>query len=328
MFLMTHSIWIDGNEIPLITSVLVKMDVGQLANTATIELPATSFRRRLKQVADIRRGQKVQIYLGYDGANELEFDGYVNRRTDKDGGMVVECEDAMYQFRQTTMKNQELVSPSMKTLLQKVVDEVNSTAETSVKAETNLNYTYEKFVFQNASAFDVLKKIQEETKAHIYLDTDNVLHVEPQYMENVSNVVKYSFQQNICKDGLGLTWKDTTENPLLIEVEGTGKVNGKATKVIVTSGKAGGDRIKEKIKGIVDEKTLQSIADDMLNMRNHVGFEGGFEAWLRPFVKAGDFVELSDDEDEKRNGKYYVTSVETSFSSGGGKRTIKLGHKI
>ena len=46
-----------------------------------------------------------------------------------------------------------------------------------------VDYSYEKFVFQNASAFDVLKKIQEETKAHIYLTTDNVLHVEPQYIE-------------------------------------------------------------------------------------------------------------------------------------------------
>lgn len=325
---MTHSIWIDGKEIPLITSVSVKMDVKQLVNTATIELPATSFRRRLKQVTDICRGQKVQIYLGYDGLNELEFDGYVNRRTDKDGGMIVECEDAMYQFRQTTMKNQEFVNPSMKTLLNKVVDAVNEGAETRIKAETSLNYNYEKFVFQNASAFDVLKKIQEETKAHIYLDTDNVLHVEPQYMEKVTETVKYSFQKNICKDGLGLTWKDTRENPLLIEVEGTGKVNGKVTKVVVTAGKPGGDRVKEKIRGIVDEKTLQSIADDMLNMRNYIGFEGSFEGWLRPFIKAGDFVELKDKDDEIRNGKYYVTSVETSFSSGGGKRKISLGHKV
>ena len=87
--------------------------------------------------------------------------------------------------------------------------------------------------------------------------------------------MKYSFQANICRDGLNLTWKDTTENPLIVEVEGTGKVNGKVTKVTVTSGKAGGDRIKEKIRGIVDKKTLQSIADDMLASRNHTGFGEG-----------------------------------------------------
>lgn len=324
MFVMTHEIKIDGKKIPLITSVSVKMDVGQLANTATIELPATAFKRRLAQVADIRRGQKVEIRLGYDDKNELEFDGYVDRRTDKDGGMVVECEDAMFLFRQTAMKNAEYANPSVKSLLNIVAKEVGG----GIKIDSKVSYNYEKFVFQNATAFDVLKKIQEETKAHIYLSTDNVLHIEPQYIETASNTVKYSFQVNICRDGLNLTWKDTTENPLLVEVEGVGKVNGKATKVIVTSGKAGGDRIKEKIRGIVDKNTLQSIADDMLASRNYIGFEGSFEGWLRPFVTCGDFVELTDDEDASRNGKYYVTSVETSFSSGGGKRTINLGHKV
>lgn len=323
MFVMTHEIKIDGKIIPLITAVSVKMDVTQLANTATVELPATAFKRRLAQVADIRRGQKVEIRLGYDDRNEVEFDGYVNRRTDKDGGMIVECEDAMFLFRQTQMANQEFVNPTMKSLLGKVAQAVGG-----IKVDTKLDYSYEKFVFQNASAFDVLKKIQEETKAHVYLTTDNVLHVEPQYIEKSSKVVKYSFQANICRDGLNLTWKDTTENPLIVEVEGTGKVNGKVTKVTVTSGKAGGDRIKEKIRGIVDKKTLQSIADDMLASRNHIGFEGSFDAWLRPFVTAGDFVELIDDEDGTRNGKYYVKSVETTFDSGGGKRKINLGHRV
>ena len=323
MFVMTHEIKIDGKIIPLITAVSVKMDVTQLANTATVELPATAFKRRLAQVADIRRGQKVEIRLGYDDRNEVEFDGYVNRRTDKDGGMIFECEDAMFLFRQTQMANQEFVNPTMKSLLGKVAQAVGG-----IKVDTKLDYSYEKFVFQNASAFDVLKKIQEETKAHVYLTTDNVLHVEPQYIEKSSKVVKYSFQANICRDGLNLTWKDTTENPLIVEVEGTGKVNGKVTKVTVTSGKAGGDRIKEKIRGIVDKKTLQSIADDMLASRNHIGFEGSFDAWLRPFVTAGDFVELIDDEDGTRNGKYYVKSVETTFDSGGGKRKINLGHRV
>lgn len=324
MFVMTHEIKIDGKVIPLITSVSVKMDVGQLANTATIELPATAFKRRLAQVADIRRGQRVEIRLGYDGRNELEFEGFVNRRTDKEHGLLVECEDAMFLFRQTAMKNQEFANPSMRQLLDKVVQSVGN----GIKIDTDMDYKYDKFVFQNASAFDVLKKIQEETKAHIYLDTDNVLHVEPQYIEKVSRTVRYSFQRNICRDGLSLTWRSTKENPLMVEVEGSGKVNGKTTKVTVTSGEVGGDRIKEKIKGITDTKTLQSIADDIYNGRNYIGFEGSFDAWLRPFVSAGDFVDLKDEEDETRNGKYYVKSVETTFGKGGGVRKINLGHKV
>lgn len=332
MFVMTHEILIGGNLVPLVTSVSVKMAVDQLCNTATIELPATAFKRRLSQVADIRRGQRVSISLGYDNINTLEFEGYVNRRTDKDGGLLVECEDAMYLFRHTTMENQELANPSMTSILDKVIQAVNANTEddneATITRQTDMDYKYEKFVFQNASAYDVLKKIQEETKAHIYLDAFNCLHVEPQYMEKASDVVKYSFQRNICRDGLSLTWKDMNDNPLLVEVEGTGKQDKKVVKVVVSAGKTGGDRIKEKIRGITDKKTLQSIADNMYKGRNYTGFEGSFDAWLRPFVTAGDFVQLTDDEDETRNGKYYVKSVETTFDSGGGKRKINLGNKV
>lgn len=331
MFVMSSAIRIEGLVIPLITSASIKMDVGQLANTAIVEIPATAYRKRLSWVKDIRRGQRIEIWLGYDNRLELEFDGYINRRTDKDGGMVIECEDAMFMFRQTYMQNQELVNPSLKDILVKVCGAYNKNPEraTNVDYTTSLKYKYSKFVFQNASAYDVLKKIQEETKARIYLDTLNFIHVEPQYIDTATDVVRYSFQRNICKDGLNLVWKDTKENPLLVEVEGSGKgADGKPVKVVKAAGTPGGDKVKEKIKGIIDERTLQSIADDMYNARNYEGFEGSFDAWLRPYVQIGDFVQLEDEEDSARNGKYYVKSVETSFSKDGGKRKITLGRKV
>lgn len=331
MFIMTSAIRIDGKVIPLVTSVNIKTDVATLVNTAVVEIPATAYKKRLSWVKDIRRGQRIEIWLGYDSRNEIEFDGYINRRTDKDNGMVIECEDAMFMFRHTFMDDQELINPSLRTLLNKVCDKVNSNPETEAKIgfTTSLSYKYSKFVFQSACAYDVLKKIQEETKARVYLDTLNIIHVEPQYIETSAYEVRYSFQKNICKDGLSLVWKDTKENPLLVEVEGKGKdASGKLVSTTVTSGKPGGDKIKEKIRGIIDAKTLQSIADGLYNARNYEGFEGSFEGWLRPYCKIGDCVRLEDEDDPTRNGRYYVKAVETLFSKDGGKRKITLGRKL
>ena len=37
---------------------------------------------------------------------------------------------------------------------------------------------------------------------------------------------------------------------------------------------------------------------------------------------------LKDDDDEVKNGKYYVLKVDTTFDSSGGKRVIGLGKKL
>lgn len=337
---MSKTVIIDGQEYAHVTSVRVSHSVENLVSTATIELPSTCYKKKLKSSQRVSKGQSVSIYLGYDDANVLEFEGYVAKVSEKGGGIEVECEDVMFFFRQTAMDNKELGNPSVKDVLLEVIAKVNATGvlDGPLSLDCGLNYKYDKFVFQNASAFDVLKKVQDETHACIYIDDWGQLCVRPRYIDVNGSDVRYSFQRNICKDGLSLTWRDSRTTKLLVEVQGKGKVETtgkdgkktvlKQTTVVVSAGEVGGDKITEKITGITDKKTLQSIAEDMYRHKNYTGFEGSFGTWLRPVAHAGDFAILRDEEDPSRDGKYYITSVDTVFSSAGGKRTIKLGHKV
>lgn len=55
------------------------------------------------------------------------------------------------------------------------------------------------------------------------------------------------------------------------------------------------------------------------------GYEGSFTGWLVPYVEPGDAVRLRDVDYKEKEGVYYVTGTEISFSKEGGKRTVSLG---
>jgi len=128
--------------------------------------------------------------------------------------------------------------------------------------------TYEKFTIHQATGYDVLRKIQQETKANIWFDTKNkVLHIHPAYTEKTGEA-KYSMQHNI--ETSSLEYKTRKDEKFEVIIESTG-VNGKVTKV--TSGTTGGSRFTMKV-GAMDKASLQKLADNVLRQRSAPKYEG------------------------------------------------------
>ena len=69
----------------------------------------------------------------------------------------------------------------------------------------------------------------------------------------------------------------------------------------------------------------RKIAENEHTIWCYDGYEGSFTGWLVPFVEPGDAVRLRDKDYPTKEGVYYVTGTEISFSKEGGKRTISLG---
>ncbi|WP_249117916.1 hypothetical protein [Prevotella melaninogenica] len=72
-------------------------------------------------------------------------------------------------------KTEVLKKVSLADLLKKVVLGIGK----NYSIQCSYSWTYAKFVIHNATGYDVLKKIQEECGADIYL-SNGVLHVHPQ----------------------------------------------------------------------------------------------------------------------------------------------------
>ena len=318
MLNMDYEILIGGRRLGLLDSVTIRRSVESLCDTATIVVPATYLNRTLNLEQYLQEGETVSIDLGYNGNLQTEFEGYLQAVHTDDKSITIECEDSLYLFRKE-VGNKEYKNITVKSLLQQIVQQVDG----SFTVKCDYEFTYDKFVCKDATAYDVLKKLQDETKANIYF-SGTTLHVHPQYSK-IGNTqpVKYDFAVNIEKSEL--KYKKDDERKYFIEVEG---IKSDGTRVTVTTGKQGGDKRCIKVYGVTDRASLLKRAQEELQTVVYTGFEGSFTGWLVPYCEPTFRIELNDEDYPEKKGQYYVIATETTFSSSGGQRKITIGKKI
>ena len=291
--------------------------VENLADTATIILPEAVMNEVLNFENKLIRGSEVVIKMGYDNALETEFTGYIQDITNNDSSLKIICEDALFLFR-VGIPDIELKPTSLSKIAHYLIDEIDSSF--TLKCTYDINY--EKFTIHQATAYDVLKKIQAETKANIYFNTElKELHIHPPYLEKGGEVF-YSLQKNV--ENSSLEFDNKLDSKVEITIEST---DLKGTVHKVTSGTTGGNKVTLKV-GAMDEASMRRIADAELIKRNAAGYEGSFDTWLVPFVKPTYSARIKDEDYPDKTAWYYVASVVTNLSESGAKRTITPSIKI
>ncbi len=292
--------------------------VDNLVDTATITLPEAVLNTVLKVQDKIGRGTKMVIKYGYDYNLVKEFEGYIKEITTDNGSLKIECEDALFLFR-VAVKDIQLKPTTVKKIAEYLVSQIDPSFKV-VCPEYNLGY--EKFVIHQATGYDVLKKLQEETKANIYFDTaKKELHIHPPYIQKGGDVL-YSAQKNIRS--ASLEYKKAIDRKVEITVERTG-IDGKVKSF--KKGTTGGDSVTLKV-GAMSDEAANKVADAELLKRSADGYEGSIDTWLIPFVAPTFTAKYIDEDYLDKTGKYYVISVKTNISASGGKRTVQLGVKL
>lgn len=315
---MEYYIEIGSYRLVALDSVSIKRGVESLSDVATIVLPATNINRSIEVESKIKEGDAIEIRLGYGDNLQTEFKGYLKSIRTDDNKITLECEDEIYVFRKG-LENREYKDITLEKLLTEVVSQIDNSYSISCDYE----FRYDKFVIRDANAWDVLKKVQDETKANIYFK-EKCLHVHPQYSEiaNESEVI-FDFSVNIEKSNL--KYKKADERKYFVEVEGVGK-DGK--RISTSIGTTGGEKRSIKIYGVTDTESLKKRAKEELKQIVYTGFEGDFTCWLVPYVEPTYKIELRDSDYPEKNGKYYVLATDTSFSRSGGVRKIRIGKKL
>jgi hypothetical protein len=326
MFAMNYNIIIGNYRLMMLDSVTITKSVENLADTAVIVIPGTRINKALNIEDKIKEGDTVEIYLGYNNEFQLEFKGYLNSISTDDSAIKLDCEDALYLFRKS-LKDKEHKNINLKNLLTSIVGEVNkinseNKTATNYTVKCDYDFTWKTFTIFKATALDVLKKVQDETKANIYF-RDEILHIHPPYSEitNEKSVV-FDFAGNIEKSDL--KYVKLKDKNIEIEVTAT-TPDGKIQKQ--KYGQPGGTKIN-KTSGSTNEFDMKRIAEAEYNLWAYDGYEGNFTGWLIPFVEPAYKIELRDSEYKYKSGNYYVVATETTFSSSGGVRKITLGRKI
>ncbi len=332
-FNLDWQITIGDYQLALLESCEVHSSVDLLADTCTITLPGATYKKafapdgqpqagsKAAPQMKVKRGDKVLVRLGYNRKLEEEFNGFL-LRIDSDGdSIVLVCEDALFLMRKA-VKDKQFKTATVKAIAQYLID---GTGIDAVLNEST-GITYDKFVIHQATGYDVLKKLQEETGGNIYLkwlaDAKKwQLNIHPPYIEPHGEV-RYSFQQNI--ESADLKYVTAQDKKLEVTVERIG-ADGKVVKA--QFGTTGGDSITLK-RGTMDAGSAAATAKTEYLKRMSDGYEGSITTWLIPAVAPGYSAEVVDEDFPYKDGSYYVTAVTTSFSQNGGERKVQLGLKV
>lgn len=316
MFTLGYDIRLGDFRLGMLDKVEIHRSVELLADTATIVLPGAEYNKALEVESLIKRGDPVSITIGYEetGLRE-EFRGWIQRISTDDGSITIECEDDLYKFRKS-IPNEELKQVTLETLLKKVISGIGE----SFRLDCTYSWTYEKFVINTATGYDVLKKVQEESGADIYL-ADDTLHVHAP-AEAVGDDVYYDFAQNV--EECDLTYRTAEDRKVQVVVKAT---MPDGTVKEIETGSTGGDKVEIRC-ATSDEASMRQRGQTEVKRLSFDGYEGNITTWLIPYCKPGDTAELRDEDYPEKDGRYFVQAVTTEFSRDGGKRTVELGFRL
>ena len=316
MFTMRYDIQVGDYRLGMLEKVEINRSVELLADTAVITLPGAEYNVALDVESKIKRGDHVVISLGYEETGMVEeFRGWVQRIGTDGGAITLECEDDLFNFR-VSLKNQQHTGISLASLLKLVVDGVGG----GYKIDCSYSWTYEKFTINNATGYDVLKKVQEESGADIYIQ-DGTLHVHAPG-QKVGKDIIYDFAQNVQSCNLNYRRADERKVQVVVKaVMPDGKVKEKHY------GSTGGDKVTVRC-ATSDEASMKLRGEAEHKRLTFDGYDGSITTWLVPHIIPGDCANLHDADYEYKDGRYYVRAVKTEFGSGGGSREIELGFRL
>ena len=313
---MKFDITVGDYKLGMVEKVEINRSVEQLADSAVVTLPGAEYNVALDVEQRLHRGDRIVINLGYDEIGMVqEFEGWVQRIGTDNGAITLQCEDDLYLFRKA-LKDQQLLNVSLKSLLDLVVEGVGG----GFDIDCSYSWKYEKFVINSATGYDVLRKIQEESGADIYIQ-DKTLHVHAPG-EKVGSTIYYDFAQNV--QDCDLTYRRTEDRRVRVVVKALlpdGKVKEKEY------GTTGGDKVTVKCASS-DDESMKLRGESEHKRLTFDGYDGNIVTWLVPYIKPGDKAVLHDRDYDYKDGSYFVRAVTTEFSADGGRRTVELGYRL
>lgn len=316
MYTLDFEVKIGEFYLGMVDSITIHKSVELLADTCEIVLPAARLNKALEIEEQIKRGDEVSVSIGYKevGIKE-EFKGYLQRISTDGGSIKLFCEDDLFQFRKD-LPNEELKKISLSDLLSKVVKGIGK----NYKIDCSYTWVYDKFVIRDATGYDVLKKVQEECGADIYLK-DGVLHIHPPG-EVIGKERFYDFAVNI--EEAELSFKRAEDKKVKVVVKAI-MPDGKVKEIEV--GSTGGEKVEVKCHAS-DTASMKARGEAEVKRRTFDGYDGSITTWLIPECNPGDTASIHDGDYTYKDGTYFVRSVTTDFSEGGGKRKVELGYRL
>ena len=274
-----------------------------LTDTATVKMPANLGVNRLRLTDYLSHGELALISLGYNGANEQVFSGYINRFNGK-VPVEIYLEDEAYQLKRKTLNGNF-----------SRLSELTAALDTWVVTYEDIDWG--QFIVQNETVGHVLERLRKEYGLYCFFRAD-ALHIGGQYSDGgVTHTFRLDW--NTISDELEYRRREDIK----LKVKATSHLGGDV-KLEVELGDGEGESRTLNFYGLSDSE-LRKAAERELDRLKYDGWRGTFTCFGEPIVRHGDRVTITHPEQSDRTGTYYVDSVSTSFGVDGYRQKIELG---
>lgn len=269
----------------------------------------------------IKIGDPVAVAYGYNGQNDVEFEGYI-RRINHTVPLTVECENVAFLFRKTAIK--KVFNASLKSVLEELVKQVNGLHGASISISSGVpDMQVENFEAVDKSALWVIQELLDTYPMYAIYFKGNVLHCHMKYMIGTTVAAKYAIDKNTF-DTTSLEYNDTPEEVrVILEVRRNNKVVTKeygsntAEKVI-----------KKRLSGVFTDVALKDVADQEIIRTAHTGYKGTFKAFKIPEVNIPFIAHIMHPEFD-RAGNYMIGTQTKVFDAGEGiYRLLEIDFKL
>lgn len=283
-----------------------------LGDTATIKLANPS--RRLD--TELKVGDEVKVWLGYDGEMNLEFQGYISA-IKPNHPFEIECEDEVFKLKRTTVKK-AWSSVTLKQLIRYLVPDAEL-------AEELPDMTLSPFRLDNVSKAKALLQLKDDYGLDVYFRKGKLFAGLAYTDLSVPGKVVYDFQRNIIPRSCELVYRKKED--VVVKLKAIG-ILANGSKIEETVGDEGGEEFTKVFPGESNKSHLKAMAINSLDEYKYNGYLGSFKTWLLPYPQHGQVAVFFDREHPERRGSNFIDSITTEVSkSGGCRRTIKPGRR-
>ena len=278
-----------------VNSVKITADSETFADTCRIEMP-----KNVKWAQDkdcpIRRGDKVEVWLGYNERMTKRFSGWVR---DVKAGVptVITCEDDVFLLRKVTIKKKLYTNTTINEIIKDIIPE---TVRVEISGEIKI-----------ASWRTTAETVAGE-------DGEPTLYIYTAWINGRKNAGEFVETKNIISHNLEYRRSEDVK----VRIRGVSHMaNG--TKIEYVEGD--GDEVTKNYYNL-SMAELQEMVKQEIKAEKWSGLSGAFETFGQPIVRKGYMVDLQ--LEGVRKARYIVKGVEVKFGVDGYRQEIETQRKV
>lgn len=262
----------------------------------------------------IKKGDKVEIWAGFDFQDKNIFSGYITKINPNEN-IEIEAEDAMSLLKKYTVTKSYL-NVTLKQLLEDICRGVEVEAE---------NIRLGKFRINTASPAKVLETLREEYGIYSWM-RNGVLYSGFAYKPTPGSRHIFEIGRNVID--MDLSYEESESVPM--QVKAVSILSDNSRIEIKEPETAPDDAVIRTFfqYGVKDKASLRVLAKSFLQKCQYAGYSGSIEVFGEPFCEHGDVAVLRDPKHPERTGAYLVKKVVRKTGVNGYFQDIYLHAKV